>query len=160
MFVLSCAAAAAIAAKAPEPPKGPQPVVALTLDLKEPYTAYGLGTIPFMSNLAASYVGSNRLSWRPDDELMGAATRQGLADWGMFVGGLGLLGLAQALPSEMRVQGTFVGVAALAAIPLAHWLFYAPYWGEQAVEANRRELARYGFPLQAPAPLILAPTPQ
>ena len=146
------APAVASAAKA-----GPIAVVSLPLDLKDPYTAYGLGTIPFMSNLAASYVGSTRLAWRPNEALAGAATNQGLADWGMLVGGLGLLGLAQGLPYELRGQGLFVGVAALAGIPLAHGLIYGPWWGDQAVEANRRELARHGFPLDAPAPLILAP---
>lgn len=142
------------------PAARPSMVVALSLDLKDPYTAYSLGLIPFGSTIAARYVGTRRLSWRIDDELNGAATRQALMDWGLLVGGAGILGLAAAMPYGSQSQTAFLGAAALLAIPFTHWAMYAPFWGEQAVGHNRAELTRHGFPLDeaAPAPLILAPT--
>lgn len=152
-------AAPAPAARASAAPKAAAPlaVVALPLDLKDPYTAYSLGMIPFASSLAARYVGTHRLSWHISDELSGAATRQALMDWGLLVGGAAIMGFTTAMPYNMQGQGVFVGAGALLAIPVSHWLLYAPYWGEEAVRLNRGELARHGFPLDAPAPLILAP---
>lgn len=138
---------------------GPIAVVALPLDLKDPYTAYSLGMIPFGSTIAARYVGTRRLSWRIDDELNGAATRQALLDWGLLVGGAAILGISSAMPYGAQGQGAFIGAAAIVAIPVTHWLLYAPYWGEQAVVFNRAELSRHGFPLdeRGSTPLILAP---
>ncbi len=145
----------------PTTPKAARPltVVAMPLDLKDPYTAYSLGMIPFASTVAARYVGTRRLSWRIDDDLNGAATRQVIMDWGLLVGGAAVLGLSASMPYGTQGQGAFVGAAAILAIPVSHWLLYAPYWGEQAVSFNRAELTRHGFPLDesVAAPLILAP---
>lgn len=147
-------------AASPAAPARPAAIVTMPLDLKDPYTAYSLGLIPFGSTFAARYVGTRRLSWRVDDELNGAATRQALMDWGLLVGGAGILGLSAAMPYGGQGQTAFIGAAALLAIPLTHWAMYAPYWGEQAVGHNRAEMTRHGFPLDeaAPAPMILAPT--
>lgn len=134
---------------------GPVAVVALPLDLKDPYTAYTLGMLPFASSVAARYVGTSRLSWRIDDELSGAATRQTLMDWGLLVGGTGIIGIGAASPSNLQGQFAFLGAAALLAIPFSHWLLYAPYWGEEAVRLNRAAMTRHGFEVDEPA----APTP-
>ena len=158
------AAEAATPAPKPTPrPAGPAPVVTLPLDLKDPYTAYSMGLFPFASTVAARYVGTTRLSWRIDDELGGAATRQTLMDWGLLVGGGAILGLSAAMPPGSQGQVAFVGATALLAIPLSHWLMYAPFWGEEAVRFNRAEMRRHGFPVDEPtpaAPLILAPADQ
>ena len=129
-------------------PQAPGTVLAVPVELKEPYLAYSLGMIPFFTMNVANYVGTDRLSWKPAQPLADVAWRQGLTDWGLLLAGTTLFALTGGAPEAVRGQGMFLGLTALVAIPASHLWIYAPWWGEQAADFNRRQLLRYGFPAE------------
>lgn len=114
----------------------------LPVEMKDPYTAYAIGLVPFYSTAAATYVGTSRLSWDPPAHLKNAGTNQFLADLSFVAAGAVLAGVAGA------TNNPALGVASIATfaiIPVSHSLFYAPYWGDRAVEFNRTKMRDAGF---------------
>ncbi len=119
------------------------------VELKDPFTAYSIGLVPFYSIGAANYVGTTRLKWDPDPGLKFSAVTQTLLDVALLAAGIYLY---QRSTTEPTTSATFLsgGVGALAAIPLTHLWFHAPFWGQQAVEFNRKRLEQEGFSTKEP----------
>lgn len=112
---------------APLPAMAQQPIFVmratnLPVELKEPFTAYSLGLIPFFSIGAANYVGTTRLKWDPDPGLKFSALTQTLTDAALLVAGIYLYQRSSTDPTNSTafLAG---GVGALAAIPLTHFWF-------------------------------------
>lgn len=120
--------------------------ITLPLELKDPHTAYGIGMIPFGAQAAATYVGTTRFSWDAPAELRDTATRQTLADLGLTVLGAGLIALGNGDTGNRQVALYTAGGLSLLSVPLSHAWFYAPFWGREAIEFNRRQIREAGFP--------------
>lgn len=131
-----------IAASTPAQANTSAGTVSLPVELKDPYQAYSLGLIPFGGTVAASYVGTHRLSWKTPDHLQSAANASLLMDVGILLGG-GFI--AAGNPSNAPA----INLLTLAALVGAHVFWFAPYWGDRAVDFNRSELQRNGFKVQA-----------
>lgn len=121
----------------------------LPVELKDPFKAYSIGLVPFYSIGAASYVGTTRLKWDPDPALKFSAMTQTLMDAALLAAGIYLYQRSTGDPtnSSMFLAG---GIGALAAIPLSHLWIYAPFWGQNAVEFNRKRLEQEGFSTNEP----------
>lgn len=116
-----------------------------SVDYKEPWVAYALGTVPFGGFMAAAYVGTSRFDWETVQAPMNAGTGQFALDCGLLL--LGALansvGAATPLsPSNFGLQT--MGMLAYAAIPIMHIKVYGPWWGEQAALVNREMAKRLG----------------
>lgn len=122
----------------------------LPIELKDPFTAYSIGLVPFYSIGAAYYVGTTRLQWDPAPALKVSAMTQTLLDLALLGAGLYLTSRSTTEPPATTATFTTGGVAALAAIPLTHLWFYAPFWGQHAVEFNRKRLEQEGFSTSEP----------
>jgi len=122
----------------------------LPIELKDPFTAYSIGLVPFYSIGAANYVGTTRLKWDPDPGLKFSAMTQTLMDFALL--GAGIYLYQRATTEAPATTATFYsgGAAAFAAIPLTHLWFYGPFWGQRAVEFNRQRLEQEGFSTNEP----------
>lgn len=116
--------------------------VSLPVELKDPYQAYSLGLIPFGGTVAASYVGTHRFSWKTPDHLQSAANSSLLVDAAILFGGAFF---SAANPSNAPA----ISFLTLGALVGSHMLWFAPYWGDRAVDFNRSELKRNGFNVRA-----------
>lgn len=149
---IGAAALIAILASSPalaQDEPAPSRAVVLPVELKDPATAFTLGTIPFYSGAAAAYVGSSRFHWTPNQELSDAAGWQVAADAGILATYLALTlvaGTPTSNPSYWGMQGA--ALLTLIALPVTHLAVYAPYWGDRAVEFNKDQVVKAGFPVQ------------
>lgn len=122
----------------------------LPVELKDPFTAYSIGLVPFYSIGAANYVGTTRLQWDPDPGLKFSAVTQTLLDVALLAAGIYLYQRSTVEAPTTATGFTTGGIGALAAIPLTHLWFYGPFWGQQAVEFNRKRLEQEGFSTKEP----------
>ena len=123
----------------------PARTINLPVELKDPYTAYTVGLIPFYSYAAAAYVGTSRLSWNPSDEMTNAATNQMLVDLGFLAAGIVFAGAGVATNNPGL---NIASVVSIVAIPFCHVATYAPFWGQEAVRFNKKQMADSGFASQ------------
>ncbi|MGE5707142.1 MAG: hypothetical protein ACM3YO_02320 [Bacteroidota bacterium] len=139
----------------------PASVITLPVETKDPFTAYSLGLIPFSSYSAANYVGTTRLSWQPSAGLRMAAFFQNTVDIALFISaitcfqrasqavnqttGCSVYGINQT-DSSLAYYSYLTGyLASVIAIPVSRLLWHAPYWGNAAVEQNKRVLLENGY---------------
>jgi hypothetical protein len=141
LAALSMTLFATMPALAQQPATTPR-TINLPVEMKDPYTAYAIGLVPFYSTAAATYVGTSRLSWDPPANLKNAGTNQFLADLSFVAAGLLLAGVAGATNNPAVGMAS---IATFAIVPVSHSLFYAPYWGDRAVEFNRTKMRDAGF---------------
>lgn len=129
----------------------PTRTINLPVELKDPYTAYSVGLVPFYSHAAASYVGTSRLSWQPSEKLSNAANTQILGDIGFLAAGVLLAGAGVVGNSPGL---SIASLVSFIAVPISHVAFYAPFWGQEAVRFNIKQMTDSGFASQAKAPAV------
>lgn len=136
----------------------------LPKEIKEPYAAYVMGILPFNSYAAARYVGATRTSSEIPIHLEEAARNQLFTDLGLTAGGLALGAVLGSVfysasrskryaeneaarfnsdAPDVAAQQAGMGlglVLPLLAIPIAHVLWYGPFWEKAATDFNKKQL--------------------
>lgn len=116
--------------------------VSVPVEFKDPFKAYCLGMVPLGGHAAANYVGTTRFSWSPAAEYKLNALTQSALDVVLLAAGGTATYLGARDGNTPLLAG---GVVGLLAVPLVHVTFFAPYWGDTAVQLNRQAMVREGY---------------